>query len=557
MRIIFYLKMEGDVKLLKKFIAGLALLFASISLPVDASVSLPTISQINEEIYDNYVVRGNTFYYSDYDGTKLYDLNTGTLLRVDDTYDKLLDVSSDEAWTVQKESEEDTLSIHNRFGERVSDLYRLNYNGVEYDLGYDIQAKFLPNSSILIIATNDNLIFYDVKTDTVSLIRGMDTHGTLAVSNQYIMIGDNSSIRVIDHKGQTVTEILPSESMVSYDLTLANDLIYNTVSGRVYRYTKDLNKVSMSSLKTTASIDLDESGLFLGTSGGALYDMETSKRIFTNMIGGSIGFNQNTSRILAVGDFVKVYDSKNLNKRTVKVSVNSKLNSLVERTEITPSIILTSKNGTSSTITSPITWRTDNSQVVYFSKGKLIAKSPGKATIKATFEDFTATLLVTVKKDPRPTNIQWLTSQKNTLNQRGSFLNAPYKLYDAYSKVKGPNGKLYYYGSVYTSGVLKDKWLYGTYRKTKTVDEIMLPLSLEKRTDITEKQIISVFGKANKTYKKADGMSSKVTLGTKILDQHTIKKTSFYILKRKHALEVVYDSKGYARYMHLFESEPE
>ncbi|WP_214721993.1 hypothetical protein [Exiguobacterium sp. s192] len=204
-----------------------------------------------------------------------------------------------------------------------------------------------------------------------------------------------------------------------------------------------------------------------------------------------------------------------MNKRTVKVRVNSKLSSLVERTEITPSIISPSKNGTSSTIISPITWRTDNSQVVYFSKGKLIAKSPEKATIKATFEDFIATLLVTVKKDPRLTNIQWLTSQKNTLNQQGSFLNAPYKIYDTYSKVKGQNGKLSYYGRVYTSGVLKDKWHYGTYRKTKTVDEIMLPLSLKKRTDITEKQVISVFAKAYKTYKKTDGMS---TLGTKIIE---------------------------------------
>ncbi|WP_214721992.1 hypothetical protein [Exiguobacterium sp. s192] len=115
--------MKGDVKSMKKLIAGLVVLFASISSPADASVSLPTISQINDEIYDNYVVRGNTFYYSDYEGTKLYDLNTGTPPRVDDTYDQLLDVSSDEAWTVQKESYEDTISIHNRFGEQVSDLY--------------------------------------------------------------------------------------------------------------------------------------------------------------------------------------------------------------------------------------------------------------------------------------------------------------------------------------------------------------------------------------------------------------------------------------------------
>jgi len=370
------------------------------------------------------------------------------------------------------------------------------------------------------------------------------------------MIGDASSIRVINHQGQTVTEILPTEPIKSYDLTLSDDLIYNTVNGNVYRYSKDLNEFTSPLLKTTATIDLDESGLFLGTNEGTLYDMQTSKRIFSNMTNGSISFNQDTSRIIVVERSVKVYDAKNLNQRTLNVEINPKLGSLIERTEVTPSIISTLKNGTISTITSPITWLTDNSQVIYFSKGKLIAKSPGQATIKATYEDFTTTLLVTVKKDPRPTNIQWLTSQKNSLGQRGSFLNAPYKIYDAYSKVKGTNAKLYYYGDVYTNGILKDKWLFGTYRKTKTIDEIMLPLSLEKRTDISEKQVVSVFGKPKKTIKYANGMSSKVIQGGKTIGQYNIKRIGVYTLKNKRTLEVVYDAKGIARYLHLYESSP-
>jgi len=546
---------------MKKVAAGFTILFTlNFTHPVSASVSLPTISQINERMndyYNSYVIRGNTFYRSDDDGTKLYDLNTGTLLRTDDTENYSLDVSTNESWSVQKDSYGQVLSIHDRFGDKVVDLHRLSYNGVVYEFEYNLDAKFLPNTSTLVIASDDNLIFYDVEKEQVTFVRGIDTEGTLKVSNQYIMIGDEYSIRVMDHKGQSVTEILPSERMISYDLTISNELIYNTESGRIYRYKENLEESTLVPFKTSRGIDLDESGLFLGTRDGSLYDMETSKRIFTNLPQGRIAFNQDTSKILVIDGNVRVYNAKNLSKRIINLKINPKLGSFIERTEATPSVITTSKDGTSSTVTSGITWRTDNSQVAYFSKGKLIAKSPGKATIKATFEDFTATLIVTVKKDPRPSNTQWLTSQKNILNQKGSFVNAPYKIYDAYSKVKGTKGKIYYNGQVYTDGIFKNNWLYGTYRKKKTVDEILLPLSTEKRTDVTEKQVVSVFGKPKKVYKYESPITSKVIRGTKTLDQHKVKRISLYMVKKTHGLEVIYDDKGYARYMHLFESPPE
>lgn len=546
---------------MKKVAAGFAILFTlNFTQSVSASVSLPTISQINERMndyYNSYVVRGNTFYHSDDDGTKLYDLNTGTLLRTDDTEDYILDVSTDESWSVQKDLDGQVLSIHDRFGDKVVDLYRLSYNGVVYEFEYNLDAKFLPSTSTLVITSDDNLIFYDVKKEQVTFVRGIDTEGTLKVSNQYIMIGDEYSIRVMDHKGQSVTEILPAERMISYDLTISNELIYNTESGRIYRHKENLEESTLVPFKISRGIDLDESGLFLGTRDGSLYDMETSKRIFTNLPQARIAFNQDTSKLLVIDGNVRVYNAKNLSKRMINLKINPKLGSFIERTEATPSVIATSKDGTSSTITSGITWRTDNSQVVYFSKGKLIAKSPGQATIKATFEDFTATLAVTVKKDPRPSNTQWLTSQKNILNQKGSFVNAPYKIYDAYSKVKGTKGKIYYNGQVYTDGIFKDNWLYGTYRKKKTVDEILLPLSTEKRTDVTEKQVVSVFGKPKKVYKYESPITSKVIQGTKTLDQHKVKRISLYMVKKTHGLEVIYDDKGYVRYMHLFESPPE
>jgi len=171
------MKREGEN--MRKYIIGLFVLFVlffSFNSNVDANVKLTSVSQINQDIYYNYVVRGNTFYYSNYYGTHLYDLNTGTQLRLDKTYDQLLDVSSDEAWTVQRLKDENKISIHNRFGERVIDIRKLKYNNIEYTLGYSIQAKFLPNTSTLVIATDNNLIFYDVQTQSTSLIRGINTN---------------------------------------------------------------------------------------------------------------------------------------------------------------------------------------------------------------------------------------------------------------------------------------------------------------------------------------------------------------------------------------------
>jgi len=134
---------------------------------------------------------------------------------------------------------------------------------------------------------------------------------------------------------------------------------------------------------------------------------------------------------------------------------------------------------------------------------------------------------------------------------------ASHKLYDSYSKVKGTNGKFYYQGKVYTSGIFKGNALYGTYRNKKTVDEILLPMSTEKRNDISEKQIVDVFGKPKKSYRFDPALSSKVMRGNSTLDQQQIKKISLYTVKKKNALEVVYDEKGYVRYLHLFESTPE
>ncbi|ACB62065.1 hypothetical protein Exig_2616 [Exiguobacterium sibiricum 255-15] len=543
---------------MKKMIAGvilISILYPNLS--VSASVSLPTVAQINDDVIgQNSTIRGNTLYYADHAGTNLVDLETGTRLRTEDTGDTLLDVSTDESWMIAKEFWHTYFTIYDEFGEEVRTVDNLRYQNQVYRFNSGIKAKFLPNSSKLVIASDDHIFVYDIKTEKVLSARGISTDGTLKVSNDYIMIGDDSSIHVMNHALEMVTEILPQERIISYDVTRFNTLILNTYDGRIYQYKSPFTKSVLSSLKTYDEIDLDDSGVFLGTSKGILYDMQTAKRIYTNIEESRIVFNENSSKIVTLGDSVRVYDAKNLKKRIVSAKISTDFNSLIVRNETIPTFVAISKDGTKTKLTNQAVWRSDNPQVAYFSKGKLIGKSPGKVTIKGSYEGHTATLSLTVRKESKTANLKWLMSQKSILNQKGTFVNASHQLYDSYSKVKGTNGKIYYQEKVYTNGIFKGNVLYGTYRNKKTIDEILLPLSGEKRTDISEKQIIDVFGKPKKTYKYDPAVSSKVTRGTSILDQHQIKKISLYMVKKNNALEVIYDEKGYARYLHLFESTP-
>lgn len=535
----------------------ISLLYPGVS--ASASVSLPTVAQIkeNDVTGNNMIIRDNTMYHSDYEGTKLFDLKTGILLRKNPTGDTLLDVSKDESKFIAKEFWHTYFTIYDAFGDEIRTIDSLEYNGETYRFNSGIKVNFLPNSSKLVIASDDHIFLYDLNSEKVLAARGIDTYGALKVSNDYIMIGDNTSIRVMNHNLDLITEVLPSENIISYDLTRSNTLVFNTYSSRIYQSKSPYNKSVLSTLKTYDDIDLDESGMFLGTSKGILYDMQTAKRIYTNLDESRIAFNENSSRIITTGDPVRVYDTKNLKKRTVAAQISTDFNSLIVRNDMTPTFVAIAKDGTKTKLTNQVAWRSDNSQVAYFSNGKLIGKTPGKVTIKGTYEGYTATLTLTVRKASNTTNVKWLTSQKNTLNQTGTFVKASHKLYDSYSKVKGTNGKFYYQGKVYTSGIFKGNALYGTYRNKKTVDEILLPMSTEKRNDISEKQIMDVFGKPKKSYRFDPALSSKLMRGNSALDQQQIKKISLYTVKKKNALEVVYDEKGYVRYLHLFESAPE
>lgn len=542
---------------MKRLIGGLVGILVLVStLSVSAEVKMSTLSQINERDPYGYVVKGDTLYLSNGD-LKLYDMETGTLLRKHeaDYGDWLLDVSDDQAWTVMSDSY-GGIRILNQFGEVTHELRNLEYLNETYHIYSDMQAKFLPGTSTLVIATDENqLIFYDVEQSFVRFVRGMDTSGKLSVSNAHIAMGYDKSIALLNHNGHSVREIMENKQIVSYDLTRSGRLAYNTNDGNVYIYSNPTFTGMSKRLGITTKINLDETGMFIGTTNGQLYDIESGKKIYTNMKFDTVDFNEDTSRLITIGDGpIRVYNGLNLKKRIHHLSIQLGKADLIEGTELIPSVLVTGKDQSTSIVKDKVVWRTNNSQVAYFSQGKLILKSPGRVAIKATYEDHEVTLEVTVKKDPRPSNTEWLKQQKQALEQRRTFLNAPYTLYSSYSKVGGVAGKFTLDQDVISRGKFKGNWMYGTYRGTKKIDEMLLLLDYEKR-DITIDEARKVFGKPMWDI-DVEGSASRLTRGTKTIDQSELSRLTLHAINKKHALFIMYDLEGKAVYFYFTESLP-
>ncbi|MHC9161452.1 Ig-like domain-containing protein [Exiguobacterium profundum] len=523
--------------------------------PASAEVRMSTVSQIAESNPFDVIVREDTLYSLNYRGIDIYDIETGTLLNSIVGYvdENSMAVSSDQAWIVLNDY--NGVGVYNQFGDLDIQLRDLEFNGKTVRLDEYCKVKFLPNSTVLVIASNDQLVFYDVETKQVTFMRGIDTSGDLQVSEEYITIGYTDSIQVLNHQGQAVTEIMASTPIQSYSMNQRGQLIYNSTNSDLHYFETPLSEEQSVMKNVSGEVRLDGTGTFVGTDNAVLYDLYTKKRIYTNAKEGAFRFNEDSSRLFSIGQSITVYNAQNLKKRIQTIAIEVDETELIEGNELSPAILVKSKDGSQTKVTDKVVWRSNNSQVAYFSQNKLILKSPGKFTLKATYEDHETSVELTVKKDPRPSDNEWLKQQKQSLEKRRAFLNSPHRLYSEFSKVRGVAGQFFFDDEKLISGKYQENWLYETYKGKKKVDGMMLLLDYEKR-EITEAEIKKVFGKPKDTYNFSyyDSIPTKLIRGKSAIDESLISDAALYLINKKHGLIIFYDLEGNVIYMHLGES---
>ena len=539
----------------------IGLLILCMTFGASAEVRLTSLSQIDEDAWGGYVVRGENLYLSN-ERLSVYDVDTGALLRTLESPTeqmRLGDVSDDGAWVVSYS--EEGLLIFDEYGELVKTVKQFDYKNQKHTLYFnpytEYEMYFLPGSSILVLSYENQLFFYDVESNEVTLVRGINTTGELKVSNSYITMGYRDSIQVLNHQGDTVTHIMPEEMIFSYDINRQNQLVYVTYTKQMYRFDNPLQAGVKQESEMIGDIRLDPSGTFIGTSDQQLYEVASGKKIYTNLGRGEVAFNESGSRVLTFDsyDSIQVYATDHLKKRVNQLHIQWGTKSFVEGMELTPSLQVVSHDGSKATPRQGVTWKSNNVQVAYFSNGKLVLKSPGTVQVKATYENHEVVHVLKVAKDSRSSDAEWLKQQRRSLENRRTFLNTPYSLYTPYLNVKGAAGKLSFDQEVFTRGVFHQSVLYGTYRGNKQIEEMVLPILYEKR-DITYNEVRTAFGKPKEDW-RYDQLSTRVTRGTKLLETANITRITAHMIKNKHALWTYFDATGKARYFHLFEAPPE
>lgn len=513
--------------------------------PAEAALTTPTISKLDERLVGDAQVRGDRLYAIGGDrGFVMYDLKTGALLRqFENGYGgDTVAVSSDEKHVVLVKDY--SLNLYNTFGEVEKTIKNLGDDQTEMTR-FDGSA-FLPSTSTLIVSGEDKLTAYDVATGEVKWMRGADS-GDVVTSNNYILVQDGVHGRLYTHEGEFVQEWRDIDSI---SLSL-NDRLVVATNDTVSSYEAHLYEAPKHQLAMNAWITrMEPSGQFVVLN-YEIYSFDLKKIHLAQ------SFNEKTVSLTANGKYMlvggwyetNVYATNGFTERPISAYVPTAFQKLTAGKTYNASLTVKTASGKTISVKEGVTWTTNSPQIAYIKDGKIVAKSKGTVTLKASYEGIIAQRTVTVLPDPRPSDHSWLSSQKAQLI-RGTFVGSPHKLYGNYANVKGAVGTFESDWDFGYKGRHQGDFMYTSTSKPQKINIITMSPSLQKR-DITKVEFQRVFGRprhASENYWE----TFMFTRAGKTLSETYIQEVAEYKINNKLPMYVFYDSNNRVRYISLY-----
>ncbi|WP_214835639.1 hypothetical protein [Exiguobacterium sp. s36] len=533
------------MKKILAFVLG-GLMSISGLMQVDAAVTTPNVSKLSQAITDEFKVVGDKLYgIGDRDGLVLYDLKTGTLLRDYETYSSYskLAVSDDESHVVLMWSY--GIRSFNTFGEVKEEIEKIEF-GPSMMESFEGGGDFLPNSSVLILSGDEKLTAYDMTTNEVKWMRGAES-GNVTTSEHYILVENQNSGRLYTHEGEFVhewTDVNDISISQSDKVVVVGDKMVSSFGAN--SYDKPIH-----SLQVQATIaDIESSGQFV-TINNTPYTFDLKKIYMNTDFGGkSIDLTASAKYVLATDwDYTYVYLANGFMERSISAYIPSTLQKLTAGTTYNTSLMVKVASGKTTSVKKGVVWTTDKPQIAYVKDGKIVAKSKGTVTLKATYEGLTAKRTVTVLPDPRPSDYSWLLSQKAQM-VRGTFVGSPHKLYGDYAKVKGSAGTFESDWGFGYKGRHQGEFMFTSSSKPQKINIITMSPSLQKR-DITKYEFQKVFGKPRNS--NGDYWETfEFTKAGKKLSGYYIEEVAEYKINNKLPMYVFYDSNYRVRYISLY-----
>lgn len=521
---------------------------------VQAEFDVTEIVEIKEANRDSYVVQNEHIYLGGKEGLHIYRLDTGKLVhQLGNQAVHVLAVNEEETRIVTKEGAQ--IRIYDETGTLLRSIESFSFGDKSVRVtADDLQASFLPHSSQLVLVSRPiGMVFYDVETDQVTLLQNDHPYGQLRVSAQQVAVQSGRQVYMYDVNGRLVNVFGLEESTSSFDLTTDGILVYNKPNGEIGVIKPDEPSIFIRDLGIRGVIDLDDSGTFLSNE-DTLFDFKTGKKIYASLQPGRYIFTPDATKFVSFGKKLIVYDAADLNKRIKTIKINPELKQIMLGEKVTPSLVVTRVDGKTEVITEGIKWRAAPDFKIVYKNGKFVTSINGPATLYAEYEGYDLLLNIKILLPPPLTDLEWLNSHKASLEKRRTFVGGDYKLFDAYSKVRGPAGKLLFNKKVVTSGKFNGDWIFASTKNKQRVDEIVFSFTNYRRNDITASEVNAVFGKPNKAWNEKGHF--EVIRGTKHMEKRYITRVAEHRIRPSQALWVYYDANGKARMVRYFETVP-
>lgn len=468
-------------------------------------------------------------------GTQYISGNYGNFVIRDMVSDVQLKTLFENVESIAVNDEEDLFIATDYYGSDV-------YFATKFDSSQKFDTKlemnnvygFIQNTNTFIGKNYDVLKGYDFDTKQVvfETTLGSSSENLIAVKKD-IAVANGNNITIYDANGNYI-DVLQFDSEITaltYSLDGQTLLVgtkkqdvqsFNTASNysnnevTLFNDTQNAKNIVYDATGNYVAIVKSVSGYY-GDTKFRLFSLKDNQRVYTEIDNTNADYNRlvlsNNAKFIKYGD--TTYNTKNIGKSPTAISIPKQYITMEAGSELKPAVTATLLDGTTTTVTDGVTWKSNDLSVAYYDESKNVFKptEAGTFTLRASYLGFTTDVQVTVKKSALSVIKEYLA--KHT---KGGYYISNLGVKDIYLDQR-----------IYKGASYKGQYVVTTFTGKKNGQPVTyLDVARKGKTAINFKQIElqangKIFKKNTKAYLYKDGYESANSIKLSAADRKWIK----------------------------------
>ena len=289
---------------------------------------------------------------------------------------------------------------------------------LDEDLEMEKVYGFIYNTNIFVGGDSNTLKAYNY--DTKQTVFETNLNGkrwNLYTVKKDIAVASENNVTIYDANGNYVDVLQFNSKVLSIEYSPNGDtLLVGTedenvqVFNALNNYLPDTNKL-FNNTKNAEDIRYDATGDYViivipdnGYGFISLFSLKDQQRIYTELDNKKWSFLPGRTLLSNNAQFIKIrgitYNAKNITKSPKSISLPTQYITMEAGSELKPAVTAKLLDGTTTTVTDGVTWKSDDLSVAYYDEDKKVFKptSEGTFTLRASYLGFTTDVEVKVTK---------------------------------------------------------------------------------------------------------------------------------------------------------------